>query len=234
MQIGIIGAGKIGSTLARLFTDAGHDVAIANSRGPDSLRDLEKELGEHGHAVTTSDAARHGDVVVATIPLGHYRDLPADELAGKIVIDTCNYYPDRDGHIAALDDDTITSSELIQQHLSRAHVVKAFNAMRFDHLREYGREGGAGRRYGIPVAGDDPVAKKQVFDLIEQIGFEPVDAGRLADSRKFQPGADVYTADLPAEDLRNRIGHEGTTGVAADAGENDSHQGTRHQAPKTS
>jgi hypothetical protein len=122
------------------------------------------------------------------------------------VIDTCNYYPDRDGHIAALDDDSTTSSELIQHHLSGAHVIKAFNAMRFDHLREYGREGGAGRRYGIPVAGDDPAAKKQVFDLVEQIGYEPVDAGSLADSRNFQPGTDVYTADLPAEDLRTRIG----------------------------
>jgi predicted dinucleotide-binding enzyme len=206
MQIGIIGAGKIGSTLAHLFTDAGHDVAIANSRGPDTLRDLEKELGEHGHAVTISEAARYGDVVVVTIPLGRYRDLPADDLAGKILIDTCNYYPDRDGHIAALDEDSTTSSERIQQHLSGAHVIKAFNAMRFDHLREYGREGGAGRRYGIPVAGDDPAAKKQVFDLIEQIGYESVDAGGLADSRNLQPGTDVYTADLPAEDLRTRIG----------------------------
>jgi predicted dinucleotide-binding enzyme len=206
MRIGIIGAGKIGSTLAHLFVDAGHDVSIANSRGPDTLRDLEKELGEHGQAVTVEEAAGAGEVVVVTIPLGHYRDLPADDLAGKTVIDTCNYYPERDGPIAALDDGSTTSSELIQQHLRGAHVVKAFNAMRYDHLREYGREGGANQRYGIPVAGDDPAAKKQVFDLIEQIGFEPVDAGRLADSRSFQPGAEVYTADLWAEDLRARIG----------------------------
>jgi 8-hydroxy-5-deazaflavin:NADPH oxidoreductase len=206
MRIGIIGAGKIGSTLAHLFADAGHDVAIANSRGPDTLSDLEKELGDQGHAVTAEEAARSGDIVVVTIPFGHYRDLPTAGLDGKTVIDTCNYYPERDGPIAALDDDSTTSSELIQQHLRDAHVVKAFNAIRWDHLREYGREGGAGRRYGIPVAGDDPAAKKQVFDLIEQLGYEPVDAGGLADSRKFQPGADVYTADLPAEDLRARIG----------------------------
>jgi 8-hydroxy-5-deazaflavin:NADPH oxidoreductase len=206
MRIGIIGAGKIGATLARLFVNAGHDVAIANSRGPDTLSDLDDELGDHGHAVTTEEAARYGDIAVVTIPLGHYRDLPADGFEGKTVIDTCNYYPDRDGPIPALDDDSTTSSELIQQHLHGAHVVKAFNAMQWDHLREYGREGGAGKRYGIPVAGDDPAAKKQVFDLIEQLGYEPVDAGGLADSRKFQPGADVYTADLPAEDLRARIG----------------------------
>jgi predicted dinucleotide-binding enzyme len=206
MRIGIIGAGKIGSTLAHLFTDAGHEIAIANSRGPDTLRDLEKELGDHGHAGTVAEAARFGDVAVVTVPLKAYRELPTDDLAGKTVIDTCNYYPERDGHVAALDDDSTTSSELVQQHLTGAHVIKAFNAMRFDHLREYGHEGGANQRYGIPVAGDDPAAKKQVFDLIEQIGFEPVDAGGLADSRTFQPGTDVYTADLTAADLRNRIG----------------------------
>jgi predicted dinucleotide-binding enzyme len=208
MRIGIIGAGKIGSTLAQLFIDVGHEVVIANSRGPESLRDLEKQLGDQARAVSAEEAARDGDLVVVTIPVGHYRDLPSDELAGKTVIDTCNYYPQRDGHIAALDDDSATSSELIQQHLRGAHVVKAFNAMRWDHLREYGHEGGAEHRYGIPVAGDDPAAKKQVLTLIEQLGFEPVDAGKLADSRTFQPGADVYTADLWAGDLRARIGVE--------------------------
>jgi predicted dinucleotide-binding enzyme len=206
MRIGIIGAGKIGSTLAHLFTDAGHEIAIANSRGPDTLRDLEKELGDRGHACTVEEAARFSDVAVVAVPLKAYHELPTDDLAGKTVIDTCNYYPERDGHIAGLDDDSTTSSELVQQHLTGAHVIKAFNAMRFDHLREYGHEGGAGQRYGIPVAGDDPAAKKQVFDLVEQIGFEPVDAGPLADSRSFQPGTDVYTADLTAADLRDRIG----------------------------
>jgi predicted dinucleotide-binding enzyme len=206
MRIGIIGAGKIGSTLAHLFVDVGHDVAIANSRGPDTLADLVEELGDRGQAVTTDEAARFGDVVVVTVPLKAYRELPADGLAGKTVIDTCNYSPERDGHIAALDDGSTTSSELIQQHLHGAHVIKAFNAMRFDHLREYGHEGGANRRYGIPIAGDDQGAKKQVFDLVEQIGFEPVDAGHLADGRKFQPRTAVYTADLWAEDLRARIG----------------------------
>ncbi|WP_249998629.1 NADPH-dependent F420 reductase [Actinoplanes sp. M2I2] len=206
MRIGIIGAGKIGSTLAHLFVDAGHDVAVANSRGPDTLRDLESDLGEHGHAATVEEAARYGEIVVVTIPFGHYRDVPADDLAGKTVIDTANYYPELDGHLAELDEGRTTSSELMQQHLGDAHVVKAFNAMRFDHLREFGREGGANHRYGIPVAGDDPAAKRQVFDLVEQIGYEPVDAGRLADGRKFQPRTAVYTADLWAGDLRERIG----------------------------
>jgi predicted dinucleotide-binding enzyme len=208
MRIGIIGAGKIGSTLAHLFVDAGHDVAVANSRGPDTLRDLEQELGDHGHAVTVEEVARYGDVIVVAVPFGHYRDLPTDDLDGKTVIDAGNYYPERDGHVAELDAGRTTSSELAQQHLDGARVVKAFNAMRFDHLREYGHEGGAGHRYGIPVAGDDAAAKKQVFDLIEQLGYEPVDAGHLADGRKFQPRTAVYTADLGAEDLRARIGVE--------------------------
>jgi predicted dinucleotide-binding enzyme len=203
MIIGIIGAGHIGSTLAHLFSTAGHEIEIANSRGPDTLRELETD---RVRAVTVDEAARDGEIVVAAIPFGRYRSLPAAELALKTVIDTCNYYPSRDGNIAALDNGEITSSELIQEHLSGAHVVKAFNAMRYDHLREYGREGGSAQRYGIPVAGDDQAAKRRTMDLIEQIGFEPVDAGTLADSRSFQPGADVYTADLWADDLRARIG----------------------------
>jgi hypothetical protein len=207
MRIGIIGAGDIGATLARLFVDAGHDVAIANSRGPETLRDLEKELGDNGRAVTIDEAARFGDIVVAAIPFGRHRDLPVDELAGKTVIDTSNYRRQRDGSVPELDDSrNTTSSELVQRHLRSAHVVKSFNAMRWDHLRVYGDKSAAGHRYGIPVSGDDPDAKQQVFKLIEQLGFEPVDAGSLADGRKHQPGTDVYAADLWAEDLRALIG----------------------------
>jgi len=207
MRIGIIGAGNIGSTLAGHFVKAGDEVALANAHGPDSLGELVAALGGHARAVTPAEAARFGDVVVVAVPFGRYRDLPAEGLAGKTVIDTCNYYPQRDGQIAELDDDRTTSSELLQDHLPGAHVVKAFNAMRSDHLREYGHSGGAAMRYGIPVSGDDPAAKRQVFDLVEQIGFEPVDAGGLADGgRKHQPGAGVFIVDLPAEELRERVG----------------------------
>jgi predicted dinucleotide-binding enzyme len=207
MRIGIIGTGRIGSTLARLLVQAGNDVTVANSRGPDTLTGLVDELGGHGQAGTVEEAARDGDLVIVAVPFGAYRDLPADELSGKTVVDAGNYHPSRDGHVADLDDGRVTSSELVQQHLPGAHVIKAFNAMRWDHLSEYGREGGSNRRYGIPVSGDDPAAKKQVFDLIEELGFEPVDAGGLADGgRKQQPGSDVYTADLWAGELRERIG----------------------------
>ena len=210
MRIAIIGAGHLGTTLARLLVDAGHDVAVANSRGPQTLRDLEEDLGDHGRTVTTEEAARFGDVVVAAIPFGRYRDLPADELAGKTVVDTTNYRRQRDGSVPELDDErNITSSELVQHHLKSAHVVKAFNAMQWDHLRAYANEGRADQRYGIPVSGDDPDAKQQVCDLIEQLGFEPVDAGSLAEGgRRHQPGTAVYGADLWGEDLRALIGTE--------------------------
>ena len=208
MRIGIIGAGDLGATLAQLLVDAGHDVAVANSRGPDTLREVEENLGDHGRAVTIDEAARFGDVVIAAIPFGRYRDLPADELADKTVIDASNYDRLRDGSVPELDDKrNVTSSELVQHHLRSAHVVKAFNAMQWDHLQTYGTEDRADHRYGIPVSGDDPHTKQPVFELVEQLGFEAVDAGTLAEGgRKHQPATPVYAADLRADDLRSLIG----------------------------
>src|SRR5436190_230751 len=132
MKIGIIGAGHIGSTLARHFAAAGHDVAISNSRGPETLRDLAAQLRDGVRAMTSEDAARYGELVVVSIPFKNYKDLPAAPLAGKIVIDTNNYYPSRDGQFEELDNDTTTSSELLARHLPGASVVKAFNSMRSD------------------------------------------------------------------------------------------------------
>jgi predicted dinucleotide-binding enzyme len=209
MDIGIIGAGHVGGTLAQRLTAAGHDVAIANSREPTTLRKLEDQLGEHGRAVTAEQAAALGDVVIVAIPFGRYTELPTEATAGKIVVDASNYLPERDGHIAALDDGRMSSSELMQQQLPRAKVVKAFNAMQWDHLRDYGRSGGAATRYGIPVSGDDPNAKHEVEDLVEQLGFEPVDAGDLSHGgRKHQPGTPVFTADMTATELHARLDPE--------------------------
>lgn len=206
MRIGIIGAGRVGGTLARHFTASGHQVAIANSRGPGALTGLAAELGDRVRPVTVAGAARFGDVVVASLPFGRYRELPADELAGRTVVDTSNYDPARDGHVAELDAGRVTSSELVQAHLRRSHVVKAFNAIRWDHLRDFGHEAGALERYGIPVSGDDDRAKWTVLDLVEQIGFQPVDAGDLAHGgRRHQPGSPVYLADLTAGELRDRL-----------------------------
>src|SRR3954463_1678598 len=196
MRIGIIGAGHIGSTLARHFAPAGHDVAISNSRGPETLRELEAELGERARAMTAEEAARFGEIVVVAIPFKSYKNVPADEVAGKIVIDANNYYPSRDGDFPELDNDSTTSSELLAQHLVDASVVKAFNSMRWTTLRDNARPAGATGHLGIPIAGDDEEAKQVVDDLIAEIGFDGVDAGSLAEGgRKHQPGAAVYGAE---------------------------------------
>jgi 8-hydroxy-5-deazaflavin:NADPH oxidoreductase len=206
MRIGIIGAGRIGGTLAGLFVRVGHELAIGNSRGPDTLEELVAALGERARAVTATDAARFGDVVVVSVPFGRYRELAADGLAGKVVIDTNNYYPSRDGHFAELDGDRTTSSELLQQHLADARVVKAFNAIYWEHLRDYGRAAGNPARIGIPISGDDADAKRTVAELIDDIGFDAVDAGALAEGgRKHQPGSPVYAADLRTDELRARV-----------------------------
>ncbi|MFY1673510.1 NADPH-dependent F420 reductase [Plantactinospora sp. WMMB334] len=206
MRIGIVGTGHVGGTLARLFSRAGHEVAVANSRGPDTLRGFAEEVGDRVRPATAEEAARFGEVVVVSVPVGRYGQLPAAPMAGKTVIDTGNYYPERDGNDPDLDQDRTTSSELLQQHLPEASVVKAFNTMRWEHLGEYGRQSSAQRRYGIPVSGDDVDAKRRVFDLIEQVGFEPVDAGRLAEGRRHQPGTPVYLADLSGAELHSRLG----------------------------
>jgi predicted dinucleotide-binding enzyme len=209
MDIAIIGAGHIGGTLAKHLTEAGHNVTIANSRGPDTLRQMERQLGDHARAATAEQAAAFGDIIVVSVPFSHYSDMPVAATAGKTVVDTTNYVPDRDGHIAALDDDTTTSSELMQQHLPQATVVKAFNSMRWDHLRDFGRTGGSLTRYGMPVSGDDPTAKREVEDLVEQLGFAPVDAGDLAHGgRRQQPGSPLFHADLTEEDLHARLDPE--------------------------
>src|SRR3954454_342952 len=125
MKIGIIGAGRMGTTLARHFANAGHDVAISNSRGPDSLRGHRAELGDRVRALTPEDTARFGELVVVAIPFKNYKDVPARDVAGNVVIDVNNYFPDRDGHFEELDNDHTTSSEMLAQHLDGAYVVKA-------------------------------------------------------------------------------------------------------------
>jgi predicted dinucleotide-binding enzyme/predicted MFS family arabinose efflux permease len=206
MKIGIIGTGHIGGTLARAFVRAGHEVAISNSRAPATLDALADELGARARAVTAAEAAEFGDVVVVSVPFGRYRELPTESVDGKVVIDTNNYYPQRDGHFDQLDSDRTTSSELLQAHLPGACVVKAFNAIRWDHLRDGGRPAGDPERVGIPMSGDDVGAKRIVAELIEQIGFDPVDAGTLAaGGRKHQPGSPIYIADLRSRELRARL-----------------------------
>lgn len=213
MKIGFVGAGNIGQALAGDFVAVGHEVALSNSRGPDTLADVVAPLGAAAQAVTREEAIAFGDVVVVTIPLGNIDDLPADAFAGKTVIDTCNYYPERAGQIAELDDGSLTTSELVARALPEAKVVKAFNSIYFKHLAEQGDPSAApGTRRGIPVAADDPAAKQLVEGLIDEIGFDAVDAGPLSAGRDFENGTELYGAELTGDALAAALGHSSAPG----------------------
>ena len=190
--IGFIGSGNIGSTVAQLAVDAGYDVVVSNSRGPETLSELVGTLGAHARAATANEAAEAGDIVVLTIPLGKVDQVDPAPLAGKVVIDTCNYYPERDGDIAALDDKQTTTSGLVQQHLPQSHVVKAFNNIFFSHLGSLQRPAGAPDRSTLLVAGDDAAAKQTVTAFIDDLGYDVYDAGSLADSWRFQRDQAAY------------------------------------------
>jgi predicted dinucleotide-binding enzyme len=190
--VGLIGSGMIGGTLARLATAAGYDVVLSNSRGPGTLADLVTQIGPLARAATATEAAEAGDLVVVTIPLKAYRDVPVEPLHGKTVMDTNNYYPQRDAHIAELDDGSTTSSELLQRHLHAAHVVKVFNNIFFRHLLSLARPAGAPDRSALPIAGDSLVAKAEVTAFLDAIGYDPVDVGALAEGRRYQPGTPAY------------------------------------------
>ena len=196
---GLIGSGNIGSTVARLAVDAGHDVVLSNSRGPETLADLVAELGPQARAATATEAAEAGDVVVVTIPLKALGQVPQEPLAGKVVLDTMNYYPERDGHVAELDDESTTTSELLQAHLPDSRVVKVFNNIYFEHLRVLARPAGAGDRSALAIAGDDEAAKRTVAGLLDEIGYDTYDLGPLAEGWRTQRDtaayAPVYAAD---------------------------------------
>ena len=192
--IGLIGAGHIGSTVAKLAVDAGYDVVLSNSRGPETLSDLVSRLGERARAATAEEAAQAGDLVVVTIPLKSYREVPVEPLRGKVVIDTNNYYPQRDGHIAELDDESTTTSELLQAHLSESHVVKAFNNIYFEHLRDLARPSGSPERSVLAIAGDDAEAKKQVTDVLDDLGYDAYDVGPLAEGWRYQRDTAAYAS----------------------------------------
>ena len=205
MKIGIIGAGNIGGMLTRRFSAVGHHVFVANSRGPETLEELAAETG--ATPVTVEQAARSGDVVVVTIPEGRIPDLPADLFAGVpasvVVIDTGNYYPrERDGRIEPIEAG-MPESRWVETQLHRP-VVKAFNNAYAQHQLEYGKPRGTPGRFALPVAGDDP-AKAVVMRLVDEIGFDPVDAGNLDNSWRQQPGTPVYGKDLDAQGVRDAL-----------------------------
>jgi len=202
MRIGIIGSGHIGGTLTRRLRALGHEVWVANSRGPESLGDLASETG--AHPATIEDATRNGEVVVVAVPLKAVPDLPAAAFNGKVAVDANNYYPNRDGDIAALQSGT-PSSRWVARHLTGATVVKAFNNIYAQHLLESGKPAGAPGRSALPVAGDDAAAKQTVMSLVDALGFDAVDAGSLDESWRQQPDTPVYTTDHDAQGVRQAL-----------------------------
>jgi predicted dinucleotide-binding enzyme len=205
MKIGIIGAGNIGGTLARRLVALGHEVSIANSRGPQTLAKLPKESG--AQAVTVQDAARSGEIVVVTIPQRAVLDLPKDLFAGVpaevVVVDTGNYYPARDGSIPALEKGQPESAWVAEQ-IGRP-VVKAFNNIFYVSLADKGAPRGTKGRIALPIAGDPPEARKKIMKLVDDLGFDAVDAGSLEDSWRQQPGTPAYTADHDEAKLRGAL-----------------------------
>ncbi len=206
MKIGIIGSGQIGGTLTRRLSALGHKVFVANSRGPESLKDLAAETG--AKPVSVREAARSGELVVVTIPEKNISNLPADLFAGVpadvVVVDTGNYYPrQRDGRIDGIEDGMI-ESRWVEQKLGRP-VVKAFNNIYAEHLLKLGKPAGTAGRIALPIAGDDGAAKAVVLRLIDELGFDGVDAGGLDESWRQQPGSPVYTKDFDAAGVKRAL-----------------------------
>jgi predicted dinucleotide-binding enzyme len=197
--LGLIGSGMIGSTLAHLAVAADWNVVLSNSRDPETLGDLVAELGEHARAATPAEAAEAGDLVVVTVPLHAYHRLPREALAGRTVIDTLNYYPERDGRIAELDSVELTSSELVQRHLVGARVVKAFNSIGAKQLSSLARPAGESDRSALPIAGDDAAAKADVAELLDALGYDAVDVGSLAESWRSEPNTPLYCVPYVGE-----------------------------------
>jgi len=203
--IGIIGAGDVGSQVARLAIKSGYNVVISNSRGPETLFSRVYELGPKARATTAVEAAKAGDIVVVSVPLKNYKQVPAEPLAGKIVIDTNNYYPQRDGHIAELDNESTTTAELLQAHLPASKVVKGFNHIYASQITTDGQPAGTKNRRALVIAGDDREAKAVVTHLLDQFGFDTVDAGPLKEGWRIQRDTPGYGPRRNAEELRGDL-----------------------------
>jgi predicted dinucleotide-binding enzyme len=204
MKIGMIGAGFVARAVAQLAATSGHQVMLSNSRGPKTLSSV--AAGIRGALIgTLEDAAAFGDLVLIAIPFEHYRSLPTEVLKGKIVLDANNYYPERDGHIEALDRFETTTSRLVAEHLHQSSVVKVFNAILANDLLTDGRPTGAADRRAIPIASDHPSATQQVARLLDQLGFDSVDAGGLDDSWRFERAKPAYCVPLKAAELKQAL-----------------------------
>ncbi|MFS0892735.1 NADPH-dependent F420 reductase [Microbacterium sp. 179-I 3D3 NHS] len=203
--LGIIGAGNIGSQIARVAVANGYDVVIANSRGPETLADLVAQLGPRARAATPADAAAAGDAVVVTVPLHAIDSLPVEQLAGKIVLDTNNYYFERDGHIEALDKGETTTSELLQQRLPGSKIAKAFNHIYASAITTDGSPAGTPDRRALATAGDDAEAVDFVTRFYDEAGFDTVNIGPLSESWRVERDRPAYVVRQNAEELRANL-----------------------------
>lgn len=213
--IGFIGSGKIGSALAQLAVGAGHDVVLSNSRGPETLREAVARLGSRARAATPAEAAAAGDIVVVTIPIRAYRQVPTEPLRGKVVIDTLNYDPARQGSVPEIEASDTPPHLLLQTHLKDSSVVKAFSTLFFKHLAELVRPAGAPDRSAVPIAGDDAAAKTVVADLIDSLGYDAYDVGPLAESGRFAPGTPAQLAYLDPDDMFSAPGRPASSAELA-------------------
>ena len=203
--IGLIGSGRIGSTVARLAVDAGHDVVLSNSRGPETLTELVEQLGPHARAATAAEAAGAGDVVVVTVPLKAYREVPVEPLRGKVVIDTNNYYPQRDGQIPALDQELTTTSEMLQAHLPQSLVVKAFNHIPAADILTTGSPAGTPDRRALAIASDHADAAALAAEVYDAFGFDTVDIGSVGESWRVERDQPAYVVRQNADELRENL-----------------------------
>jgi len=199
--LGIIGAGNIGSNVAKAAIAAGYEVVISNSRGPETLTDLVAELGPKARAGTAEEAAEAADLALVAVPLGKIAGVPVEALAGKLVLDANNYYPQRDGRIAALDANESTTSELLQAHLPGSFVVKAFNNISAKHIPVDGLPAGAADRRALPVAGNDEASKQDAIAFLSAIGFDAVDLGPLSESWRVERDTPAYVKRTTAAEL---------------------------------
>jgi predicted dinucleotide-binding enzyme len=203
MKIGILGAGYIGRALATLAKNSGHDVMLSNSRGPETLSSTAAAIG--CRVGTAEEAANFGDVVVVAVPFRNYPALPAAAFDGKVVMDTCNYYPERDGRIEALDHQATTTSELMAGHLRGAKLVKASNAILARDLDTDGTPSGTPHRRALPIAGDDAEAKRVVTGLMDEFGFDIVDTGALSEGWRFERAKPSYCIRLERTQLERKL-----------------------------
>ncbi|GAB2706170.1 putative dinucleotide-binding enzyme [Microbacterium marinum] len=204
-RVGIIGAGHIGSTLARGLVARGYEVAISNSRGPETLGDLVAELGSSAQAATATDAAAFGDWVIVTVPLKAIDQLPAEQLAGKTVVDTNNYYWERDGRIAALDEKQTTTSQLLQERLPESTVVKGFNHIMASQILTDGRPAGTDGRRALATASDSDEAVAFITALYDEFGYDTVNIGPLQDSWRVERDQPAYVIHQTADELRANL-----------------------------